>query len=163
MKYLLNVLVLLILISTTSVAQKPAAIIPEFNFFKLDNTSFTNRNLEQGKQLFFVFFDTDCDHCQHAIKDINEHYTAFNKTAVYLITQDVKGKIDVFINKYGKNLKGKKNITILQDLKLEFITKFSPKKYPSMFLYSADKKLILYDDNEKNIPNFLQKIKVPAK
>ena len=163
MKYLLNVLFLLILISTTSVAQKPAAIIPEFNFFKLDNTLFTNKNLEQGKLLFFVFFDTDCDHCQHAIKNINEHRTAFNKAAVYLITQDVKGKIDMFMDKYGQNLRGKKNITILQDLKLEFIRKFTPKKYPSMFLYSADKKLILYDDNEQNIPNFLQKIKVPVK
>ena len=163
MKNLLNVLVLLIFISTTTVAQKPAAVLPEFNFFKLDNTSFTNKNLELGKLLFFVFFDTDCDHCQHAIKDINENYTAFNKTAVYLVTQDVKDKVDVFMNKYGQNLRGKKNITILRDVKLEFIRKFSPKKYPSMFLYAADKKLILYDDNEQNIPNFLQKIKVGAK
>ena len=111
---------------------------------------------------FFVFFDTECDHCQHAIKDINDHYTAFNKTAVYLITQDVKGKVDVFMNKYGQNLRGKKNITILQDLKLEFIRKFTPKKYTVMFLYSADKKLILYDDIEQNSPDFLQKIKVLA-
>jgi len=163
MKKLLNILVLFIFILTTTVAQKPAAVIPEFNFFKLDNTSFTNKNLEQGKLLFFVFFDTECDHCQHAIKDINDHYTAFNKTAVFLITQDAKGKVDVFMNKYGQNLRGKKNITILQDLKLEFIRKFTPKKYPSMFLYSADKKLILYDDNEQNFPMFLQKIKVPVK
>jgi len=56
MKNILNVLILLIFISATTAAQKPAAIIPEFNFFKLDNTSFTNKNLEQGKLLFFCFF-----------------------------------------------------------------------------------------------------------
>ena len=159
MKKLLNVLTLLIFISINTIAQKPATTIPEFNFFKLDNTYFTNKNLEKGKLLFFIFFDTECDHCQHAIKYMNEHYTAFNKTAVYLITQDVKSKIDVFMSKYGQNLRARKNITILQDLKLEFIQKFRPKKYPSMFLYSADKNLILYDDNEQNIPDFLKKIK----
>ena len=159
MKKILNVLTLLVFISINTIAQKPAATIPEFNFFKLDNTSFINKNLEKGKLLFFVFFDTECDHCQHAIKNMNEHYTAFNNTAVYLITQDVKSKIEAFMNKYGKNLRGRKNITILQDLKLEFIQKFRPKKYPSMFLYSADKNLILYDDNEQNLPDFLKKIK----
>ena len=90
---------------------------------------------------------------------MNEHYTAFNNTAVYLITQDVKSKIEAFMNKYGQNLRARKNITLLQDLKLEFIQKFKPKKYPSLFLYSANKNLILYDDNEQNLPDFLKKIK----
>ena len=159
MKKLSNVLVLLVFMSISTVAQKPAATIPEFNFFRLDKTSFTNKSLEKGKLLFFVFFDTECDHCQHAIKYMNEHYAKFNKVAVYLITQDVKSKIDLFMNKYGQNLRGRKNITLLQDLNLEFIQKFKPRKYPSLFLYSADKNLILYDDNEQNFPEFLKKIK----
>jgi thioredoxin-related protein len=140
-------------------AQQPAATIPDFNFFKLNGVSFTNRDLEQDRQLFFVFFDPGCDHCQHAMKDINQHYKEFNKTAVYLISVDIKERINSFLNTYGKDLQNKKNVTVLQDLKNEFILKFKPRKYPSMFLYSKEKKLILYDDNEKNLAAFLQKIK----
>ena len=159
MKLSFKIVVLFLLIALNVAAQKPAETIPEFNFYKLNQTSFTNKNLEPGKLLFFVFFDTECDHCQHAIKDMNEHYKEFNKTAVYLITQDVQEKARLFLNKYGPNLTDKKNITILLDLKLEFIRKFSPRKYPSMFLFTADKKLILYDDNEQNLSKFLHQIK----
>jgi hypothetical protein len=61
--------------------------------------------------------------------------------------------------KYGNNLYGSRNVTVLQDLKNEFLPKFRPRKYPSMYLYSSAKKLLLYDDEPKNIGNFLKKIK----
>jgi arsenate reductase-like glutaredoxin family protein len=112
----------------------------------LDESSFTNKNLEAGKMLFFVFFDSDCDHCQHAISYINQHITEFKKTPIYLITLDSREKINQFMAKYGANLKDKKNITLLQDRKYEFLPKFKPRKYPAMYLYSTQKKLIHYDD-----------------
>jgi peroxiredoxin len=153
-----SVLFLFLSICFLGKAQQPASVIPDFNFFKLDGTSFTNKNLEQGKKIFFVFFDPGCDHCQHAMKDINMHHTSLNKVAVYLISVDIKERINNFLAMYGKDLKNKKNVVVLQDLKNEFIQKFKPRKYPSMFLYSPEKKLLLYDDNEKNLAGFLKKI-----
>ena len=89
---------------------------------------------------------------------ISKHYTEFKKPAIYLITLDSKEKIDGFMNKFGNGLMNKKNVTILQDPQYEFINKFKPRKYPSMFLYSAKKDLILYDDNEKNLGGFAKQI-----
>jgi len=137
-------------------AQSPAKTIPSFTFKKLDKTEFTNRNLQDSKFLFFVFFDTQCDHCQHAIQYINQHYSQFKKTAIYLITLDSVAKVNSFINKYGISLKGKKNVVLLQDTRDEFIKKFGPRKYPSLFLYSEKKELILYEDNEQNLFRFIQ-------
>ena len=163
MKYIFKATLLLLMISTNVSAQVPAATIPEFNFFKLNKSLFTNKNLASGKMIFFVFFDTDCDHCQHAIQYINQHNEEFKKSAVYLITLDGLEKITPFMSKYGNNLKSNKNITILQDLKNEFLPKFKPRKYPSLFLYSAKKELMMYDDNPQNLFRFTQQISNESK
>ncbi len=159
MKYLLQTIVFSFFMSGIVAAQTPAATIPEFTFLKFNKTVFTNKDLTTGKILFFVFFDTECDHCQHAIEYLNQHQKELDKAAVYLISIDGQEKVTVFLNKHGKNLVSKKNILLLQDTQNEFILKFKPRKYPSLFLYSAQKKLILYDDDEKKLPNYLEKIK----
>ena len=67
--------------------------------------------------------------------------------------------MSAFLNKFAGRLLLQKNVLLLQDKKNEFIGKFTPRKYPSLFLYSAKGKLLLYDDDEKSLPVFLQKIK----
>jgi peroxiredoxin len=163
MKYIFKTFVLLLLISVNVSAQGPAEKIPDFNFFKLNKNSFTNKDLESGKMLFFVFFDADCDHCQHAIQYISQHYQDFKKAAIYLITLDSQETINRFMTKYGSHLKDKKTVTLLHDPQYEFMRKFRPRKYPSMFLYSAKKELIMYDDNEQNLFRFTQQINATDK
>jgi peroxiredoxin len=163
MKYIVTTVVLVLLGTINVSAQVPAQTVPEFTFKKINTTTFSNKNLESGKLLFFVFFDTECDHCQRSIQYIGQHYQEFKKTAIYLITLDSLTKIDGFMNKYGSNLKAKKDVTILLDTRNEFIQKFGARKYPSLFLYSAKKELILYEDNEQNLFRFIQKINTSAK
>ena len=158
MKYIVTILMLLFSSFLPAAAQKPAAIVPEFTFYKVDKTSFTNAQLPGSKMLFFVFFDITCEHCQQAIQYINRHHKAFEKVAVYLITLDEWDKVKLFINRYGPQLENKTNIKILRDTRNEFITKFGPVKYPSLFLYSAKRQLILYDDEENSLERFKEKI-----
>ena len=147
-------LLLFLIISATISAQVPAEIVPAFKLYKQDKSLFTERQLKKEKKIFFVFFDAACDHCQHAFQYMNQHHREFDKAAVYLITVDNPSTTAVFLNQYGKNLLNKRNVTLLQDMNNEFIRKFKPRKYPSMFLYSAQRKLILYDDNEQTLPRF---------
>lgn len=158
MKRIYKTVLLLLFVAINVSAQVPAKIVPSFSFKKLDKSTFSTNNLEPGKFLFFVFFDIECDHCHKAIQYVNQQYQKFKKTAIYLITLDSTEKIMPFIHKYGSNLKGKKNVTILLDTRDEFIRKFGPRKYPSLFLYSEKKELLLYEDNEQNLFKFLQKI-----
>jgi peroxiredoxin len=150
----IKTLLLFLIISAKISAQSPAEIIPVFKLYKQDKSIFTNNNLSQDKMLFFVFFDATCDHCQHAFQYMNQHHREFDKAALYFITIDNPAITAIFLNKYGNNLKGKRNVTLLLDLNNEFIRKFKPRKYPSMFLYSTQKKLLLYDDNEETLPMF---------
>jgi len=146
-----SILFFCFLISFVSSAQTPSQTVPDFIFFNLDNTSFTNKNLTTGKEMLFIFFDVACDHCLNTIKALNTRIKDCKEISVYLISLDNKVLINNFLNQYGKNLADQKNVTVLQDLKNQFITQFGPRKYPSVFLYSSENKLILYDDEDQSL------------
>ena len=156
MKNVLLTFFLLSFISLKTIAQIPSPVIPEFKFFRMDQSVFTDKDLAKGKKIFFVFFDPTCDHCQRAMKIIGAQYKNFKNAAIYLIAIDSPDKINSFMDKYGQPLKGKKNILLLQDKLNQFIVKFKPKKYPSMFLYSAQKKLIAYEDEPEAINKIIK-------
>ena len=155
MRYTFNTIALIFLVSVSLSAQisgqPPAQTIPHFQFFRFNNTPFTDNDIPNEKILFFMFFDSDCDHCQHAIKSIGEQFQAFKKTSIFLISIDDQNKINHFMHAYGSKLKKQKNVTILQDKFQQFILKFKPGRYPSMFLYSSEKKLIDYEDNSESV------------
>ncbi len=151
MKNLLLLSILLFLIFGNNCAQSPAQTIPEFEFSRLDKSSFTNRDLVQNKVIFFIFFDSECEHCQRAVSSIDRQIRSFEKTAIYLVSVDDDPKIRDFVNRYAIHLKDQKNVLLLRDDKNQFIARFKPYRYPAMFLYSAEKKLIDYEDNSESI------------
>jgi peroxiredoxin len=153
----------LVLISFAGHAQVPAQTVPDFTFFKLNKTPFETRDLSRGEKLLFIFFDTECEHCQRAVTYLGAHYGECKNAAIYLITLDGQEKIARFMTKYGVGLKDKKNVTLLQDKQYQFITRFQPRKYPSMFLYSPDKKLMAYEDNDESVFRILRLLKEDAK
>ncbi len=166
MRNKLGLLALLLVASCSLQAQisgkPPAQTIPDFKFFRFDNTTLTNKDLPSGKLIFFMFVDPDCDHCQHAMKTIGEQYPSFQKTAIFIVSMFDQNKINHFMDTYGSKLKGRKNVTILQDKLQRFIIKFNPVKYPSMFLYSPEKKLLDYEDNPESIFRLVNAIKKNA-
>jgi peroxiredoxin len=150
-RYFLQVLTFAILFSLPGYSQVPAKTLPDFEFLKPDNRSFTNKDLPKESLLFFMFFDPDCDHCQHAIKNIDEQYRSFAKTTIYLVSVDDKEKMKQFLDNFTKHLKFQKNVVLLRDAQNQFIARFKPYRYPGMFLYSADKKLVDYEDNAESV------------
>lgn len=152
-----------LLLFSSAAAQHPAETIPDFTFFRLDKTAFTSKNLKDNKLLFFVFFDPGCDHCQQALQSLNNHYKELKNTGIYLIATDSIWPIRHFMKKYGGTLDNRENVSILQDSNNEFMTTFKPRKYPAMFLYSSQKKLIRYEDNEENMFRFFKDTNAAAK
>jgi peroxiredoxin len=150
-------------LSYDSIAQTPAPTIPEFVFYTFDKKPFTNKNLSVDKKILFIFFDITCEHCQHTIKSLNARIDECRNVSVYLLTLYEKDAVDKFLHQYGPKLMESKNVTILQDSKNQFITQFGPRKYPSVFLYSAEKKLLLYDDEDQKLVKFFKIINTGKK
>jgi len=142
---------LLINLTIGAFGQTPAQQLPVFEFRRLNKISFTNKDLPRQRILLFIFVDTECDHCQRAVKNIDLQYKSFQKAAVYLISQDSTERIDRFMSAYGPTLKAQKNVFLLQDHLNQFIEKFKPRRYPAMFVYSSEKKLLDYEDNEESV------------
>jgi hypothetical protein len=155
----ISILLLLLFLGLSDVFAQAVETIPEFTIFRKDTTSFTQKDLSEDKLLFFVFFDVSCEHCRYAIQQINKQYKSLKNINIHLITLDAPGQADAFLKKYGKNLLNKSNVMLFFDRKNEFIVKFKPRKYPSIFLFTPQKKLLLYDDNPNNLPEFFKKIK----
>lgn len=134
--------------------------IPEFSFLRMDNgSSFTQKNIGPGKKTFFIFFDTECPHCMQAITEYNENERSMNNINMIMITRDPKNDVVPFLKNFGPKLIIKKNVTVLADKNNQFIARFLPRKFPSMFLFNKDNDLMLYSDEEKDIPKFLTLIK----
>ena len=157
MKYFLLFLVFFGM-SLIAAAQTPVEKIPNFLFYQLNKSPFTNRDIQSGKKTFFVFFDSDCDHCQRAVHDINLHYPEFKRAEICLVTLDNVIKIKDFLNRYGPKLINKRNVIVLQDLRNEFIADFSPRKYPSMLLFSPKGNLLMYQDDPEKMPQILKQL-----
>lgn len=151
MKQFLSLVFFLTLIFNNVTAQAPATIIPEVSLFTLDGKPFLTKNIATGKKSLFVFFDANCDHCQRAVNRISTRYSDVKAANLYLVTLDSKPVLQGFMSSYGKNLQNKKNVTLLQDLKYQFIPHFKPKKYPGVFLYSPQKKLLMYTNDEREV------------
>jgi peroxiredoxin len=159
MKYPLLLFALPFCFLVNAVAQPPAQTIPAFDFYKADKSVFTNKNLAINKMVFFFFFDPTCEHCQQAMSSLDKNFQNYKKAAVYLISVNDHQTMQNFIDKYAPGLKDQKNITCLQDSKNEFIDRFKPMRYPSMFLYSPTKQLLDYEDNENSMFRFIKYLK----
>lgn len=155
------VILVTLLVTINLSAQVPAERVPAFKFFKFNKTAFTDKDLPENKLLFFIFFDPTCEHCKMAIQKINKYYSECKQTAIFLIAIESEESIRSFLNSYGPNLINKKNVLILRDPQNEFIGKFKPRKYPSIFLYSKKRKLLLYEDNEEKMYEFFKLINSP--
>ncbi|MEY3060408.1 MAG: hypothetical protein RL000_1760 [Bacteroidota bacterium] len=144
----------------TSTVFSQVRSLPEFRFFRMDNgAEVTHKNVTPGKKTLFVFFDTECPHCRVAITEYNHNQAKLNDINVFLITRDQKAVVNSFLNEVGAKLLTKKNVTVLSDYQNQFIGKFLPKKFPSMFLFGINRQLLIYTDEEKDIPIILEKIK----
>jgi peroxiredoxin len=122
--------------------------LPAFHFNTMDHRVFSNADLPKNRLVLFVFFDPECEHCQHTLRTMDQHDKAYQNAAVYLVSMASPDKINLFAATYAPHLSTHKNVLLLRDETGEFIMKFKPTRYPSLYLYSTDKSLLDYEDNE---------------
>ncbi len=130
--------------------------MPDFKFVRMDNgAEYTPKNLTPGKRTFFIFFDTECPHCFRAITEYNKNHQTMNNVNIVIVTRDRKDIAIEFLKRVGPSLYANKNAVAVLDVYNQFIGRFLPKKYPSMFLFGVNKQLIFYSDEESDIPTFI--------
>ncbi|MFZ9239728.1 MAG: TlpA family protein disulfide reductase [Chitinophagaceae bacterium] len=149
-----HLIIALLLFSGMASAQ--VKTMPDFKFVRMDNgAEYTPKNLTPGKRTFFIFFDTECPHCFRAITEYNKNHQTMNNINIVIVTRDRKDIAIEFLKRVGPSLYAKKNAVAVLDVYNQFIGRFLPKKYPSMFLFGVNRQLIFYSDEEADIPTFI--------
>ncbi|MDR3272595.1 MAG: TlpA family protein disulfide reductase [Flavobacteriaceae bacterium] len=131
--------------------------IPEFSIQQLDNQLFTNKNIPQGKNILFLFFNPDCIHCQREAEEFSKNHQKFQNTQILFISGRNLAEIKAFAEKYDLN--GKENISILYDGSRAFFRVFEVKSIPYMILYNTDGQKVRTFKGETKLDKILQAIK----
>ncbi len=129
--------------------------IPSFTFYTLKGTPFQRKDMQLGKKSLFILYDGSCEHCQYQISNIDKHYEDFKNTQFYLVTENNEKEINQFMSIYGKNLKDKPNLVLLQDPNKEFIPKFDPNLYPGIVLFSERDSLLFKNTMKSTLKDLL--------
>lgn len=80
---------------------KTLQTIPEFSFKTLENEEFTNTDLKPNTATVFIYFNSECDFCQHEAKNISENIDQFkNIQFLFVSTEDI-GTIKTFAKTYN--------------------------------------------------------------
>lgn len=140
-------------------AQLQPQTLPSAVFYKKDGKAFSTAQIPTTKKAFIMFFDATCDHCQQVATQLSKQSGKLANANIYLVSMDEFRSIDYFMTNFGKPLLAMKNVTLLQDKHQAFIPTFKPDKYPSMYLYGTNKRLLKFSSNDKEVPKFLELMK----
>src|SRR5215471_21382701 len=114
--------------------------IPEFDLQLINNGShFNTSKIPAGKPIVFVFFSTDCEHCQEETSSILNSMDKFQHTQFYFISIDPIEKIKIF-NKYYR-LFNYPNILVARDYKYAMPGYYKISSTPFIALYDEKKQL----------------------
>lgn len=158
-RYLLQLTLIIISLPSLVSAQTPAREIPDFTFFTVEGNPFYSRQIPKDRGSVFSFFDVTCTHCQSTMKTLGSRYADLQRVSFYLVTLDGRKEAQDFVKKYAPQLLNKKNVTILIDLNKEFLPKFQPQQYPSVYVYNKYRRLELYEKDERKVVQIFDKIK----
>lgn len=143
----------------TSSSNEAPQSMPEFTFYTLNgNQPVSRTSLAIQGNVVFVFFDTGCSVCREDIQLMGENYEKINNANIYLISQQDAPYVTDFMNTYGKGLLNRKNVTVLLDRNYEFLGKFNPVQYPSVYVYGQDRKLKTSFDGKKDLAYIVEAI-----
>lgn len=138
--------------------QTPVQDIPDFTFYKMNGQPFARKDLPKNKKIVIAFFDITCEHCQHELKAMSDHFREFKKAEFYLISLDEVAGIQGFMSKYAPKLNAKPNVTLLRDSNKEFIIKFLPIQYPAIYVYSPNWHIVKYFGQNSKISEIVSTV-----
>lgn len=114
--------------------------IPGFSFKTIENTTFSKANLKPNTPTIFIYFNSECDYCQHEAKSISESIEQFQDVQLLFVSTEPIDTIKNFAETY--NLLQQPNITFLHDSTDIFSNRFDATSIPYVLIYDAQQQLI---------------------
>ncbi len=114
--------------------------VPPFSIIKVpDSTRFTKEDLNARKSTIIMLFSPDCDHCQHAIKELLANIGLFKKAQIVLASPLDFNILKKFYVEY--KIKDYPNISVGRDLTYFFGSFYTVNNFPAIYIYNKQGKL----------------------
>lgn len=133
---------------------KQLEIIPEFEFLTLEQKTFTKSNLKPNSNTIFIYFNSECDFCQHEAQSISDNLDSFKNVQFIFVSTEPIETIKQFSEQY--NLNNKQNITFLYDNLSTFSSQFDANSIPYILIYDQNQKLIKKHKGQLNAKGILR-------
>lgn len=131
--------------------------IPAFSYKTINSKPFSNIDLKENTPIVFLYFNSECEHCQSEAEQIRDNIQKFVSVQLIFISFEEAKKIMAFATKY--KLIEYDNVTFLCDSKVSFSTTFDVNSLPTVVIYDKNKKLIAKIKGEVKVENILKKLK----
>jgi peroxiredoxin len=130
--------------------------IPAFSYKTVKGQIFSNTDLKNDTPTVFLYFNSECEHCQSEAEQIRDNIEKFVNVQLVFISFEESKKIMAFATKF--KLIGYDKITFLCDSKVSFSTTFDVNSLPTVVIYDKNKKLIEKIKGQIKVENILKKI-----
>lgn len=115
--------------------------IPAYNIRKLpDSSSFTNNLLQKNKPTVLIFFNPDCEHCQHATKNLVEKIDKLKDVQILMVSVMDYNLVQKFYEDY--KIADYPNITMARDGKYELARFYNVASIPDVYVYDKKGKFL---------------------
>jgi len=133
---------------------KQLEVIPEFKFLTLEQQPFTKVNLKSNTKTTFIYFNSECDFCQHEAQSISDNLDSFKNVQFIFVSTEPIETIKQFSEQY--NLNNQQNITFLYDNLDTFSSQFDANSIPYLLIYNQKQKLIKKHNGQLNAKGILR-------
>ncbi len=127
-------------IKEKNAVEKSLVTIPKFELLSLNNKLYSNLSITPSYPVIFIFFNSECDFCQHEAQSISENLNKFKEIQIIFISEEPIKKIKQFSNKY--NLNHQPKIHFLYDRLGNFSNRFNIRSIPYILIYNKNQMLI---------------------
>lgn len=131
--------------------------IPSFNFNTLKGTTFSKTNLKGNLNTVFIFFNSECEFCQHEAQSISDNLLELKDTQILFISFETIDIINDFSETY--NLNNTPHIIFLNDSTQSFSSEFGVTSFPYIFIYGKDQMLIKKHKGQLNALAIIKTLK----
>jgi peroxiredoxin len=133
---------------------KQIKTIPKFEFLTLEQQPFNKANLKPNLNTIFIYFNSECEFCQHEAKSISQNLNKFKNVQFIFISFEKTEAIKKFTELY--KLDNQENIVFLEDKKAMFSTLFNANSIPYILIYNKNNRLIKKHKGQLNAKGILR-------
>jgi peroxiredoxin len=130
--------------------------MPKFEYKTYDGKIFNNHNLKKNTPTLFIYFNSECDFCNHEAKQIKDNIEKLRDVQIVFVSFEKSEPIIFFLKKY--KLEHYDNITFITDSKVSFAPTFDVKSLPTIIIYNKNRTLVTKLKGQTKVTNILKKL-----